>query len=88
MQRTRRTKSLLPCLGFLTTPGGVAGATPKPNLLLFCVDDLKRTLGCYRDRLAVFPNIDRLAARVVRFDRACCNQAACATSRNYLLLEP
>jgi iduronate 2-sulfatase len=61
-------------------------ATPKPNVLLLCVDDLKPALGCYGDKLALSPNIDRLAARGVRFDLAYCNQSVCAPSRNNLLL--
>lgn len=56
-----------------------------PNVLLICVDDLKPVLGCYGDHLAKTPNLDRLAARGVRFDRAYCNQAVCAPSRNALL---
>lgn len=60
-------------------------AAPRPNVLLICVDDLKPALGCYGDALAKTPNIDRLAARSVRFERAYCNQAVCAPSRNALL---
>jgi iduronate 2-sulfatase len=58
----------------------------KPNVLLICVDDLKPNLGCYGDALAKTPNLDRLAARGMRFDLAFCNQAVCAPSRNSLLL--
>lgn len=58
----------------------------KQNVLLICVDDLKPTLGCYGDPLAQSPNIDRLAQRSVRFDRAYCNQSVCAPSRNNLML--
>ena len=58
----------------------------RPNVLLLCVDDLKPVLGCYGDRLAKSPNIDRLAARGLRFELAFCNQAVCAPSRNNLLL--
>ncbi|HEX6960726.1 MAG TPA: sulfatase [Lacipirellula sp.] len=53
--------------------------------MLICVDDLKPLLGCYGDELAKTPNIDDLAARGMRFDRAYCNQAVCAPSRNALL---
>jgi iduronate 2-sulfatase len=62
-----------------------AADAPRPNILLICVDDLKPLLGCYGDRTARTPNIDRLAARGTRFDRAYCNQALCAPSRNSLM---
>lgn len=64
---------------------GTLFAAERPNVLLICVDDLKPALGCYGDALAKSPNIDDLAARGVRFDRAYCNQAVCAPSRNSLL---
>jgi iduronate 2-sulfatase len=61
------------------------GAAERPNVLFICVDDLKPLLGCYGDRQVKTPNIDRLAARGVRFDLAYCNQAVCSTSRMALL---
>jgi iduronate 2-sulfatase len=63
---------------------GVAGAEP-PNVLLICVDDLKPVIACYGDAHVKTPNLDRLAARGVRFERAYCNQAVCSPSRNALL---
>ena len=60
-------------------------AAGRVNVLLVCVDDLKPAIGCYGDALAKTPNIDRLAARGVRFERAYCNQAVCSPSRNSLL---
>lgn len=60
-------------------------AAAKPNVLLICVDDLKPLLGCYGDTLIKSPNIDRLAARGVLFEKAFCNQAVCSPSRNALL---
>jgi iduronate 2-sulfatase len=64
---------------------GVQGAAEKPNVLLICVDDLKPLLGCYGERLVKSPNIDRLAAQGMLFERAYCNQAVCAPSRNALM---
>jgi iduronate 2-sulfatase len=68
--------------GTAAEPSAAAG---RVNVLLVCVDDLKPAIGCYGDALAKTPNIDRLAARGVRFERAYCNQAVCSPSRNALL---
>ncbi len=73
---------------FVAPAALLAAATapaPKPNVLLICVDDLKPALGAYGDTAAKTPNIDRLAARALRLDRAYCNQAVCSPSRNALL---
>lgn len=84
-------KPVLPFLCFvasLVQPSSWAAApatAAKPNVLFICVDDLKPVLGCYGDKLVRSPNIDRLAARGVLFERAYCNQAVCAPSRNALL---
>jgi iduronate 2-sulfatase len=72
---------VLICLCFAS----LASAAVRPNVLLICIDDLKPAIGCYGDNLAITPNIDRLAARGMRFDAAYCNQAVCAPSRNALL---
>ena len=63
----------------------LAADAARPNILLICVDDLKPAIGCYGDAFAKTPNIDALAKRGVVFDRAYCNQAVCAPSRNSLM---
>lgn len=55
------------CWSFVCCP--LEGAERR-NVLFIAVDDLNVALGCYGDRIAKTPHIDRLAASGVRFDRA------------------
>jgi iduronate 2-sulfatase len=71
-------------LAWLMSSASATGAE-RQNVLFIVVDDLKPALGCYGDRLAKTPNIDRLASRGTVFDRAYCMQAVCAPSRNAVL---
>lgn len=74
--------SLLLLLGVVAS---TSLGSAKPNVLFLAVDDLNTRLHCYGFEHIHSPNIDALAERGVRFDRAYCQYPSCGPSRASVL---
>src|SRR5262245_55056759 len=73
-------------LAALTGTAPAAEPARKPDVLFIAVDDLNAWVGCLGAHpQAKTPNIDRLAARGLLFERAYCAAPACNPSRAALL---
>ncbi len=70
----------------LTSGLARAEAPKRPNILWICADDhAPYVCGAYGNKIVRTPNLDRLAAEGMRFDRAYCNSPVCTASRQSFL---
>ncbi len=69
-------------IGFLAA--GPALAAPR-NVVLLIADDLGMEVGCYGDKVAKTPNIDKLAASGTRYANGFASVASCSPSRATIL---
>lgn len=57
----------------------------RPNILWITSEDHGPEMGCYGDQLATTPNIDKLAAKSLRYTRAWSGAPVCAPARTTLI---
>jgi N-sulfoglucosamine sulfohydrolase len=68
-----------------TPYGGDKTAGEKPNILWITCEDINPILGCYGDKVAITPHLDKLAAEGVRYTKAFATAPVCAPSRSCLI---
>lgn len=66
-------------------PTDAAAQSVRPNVLFIMADDLNDDMGAFGHPIVQTPNINRLAAESVRFDRAFTQYALCNPSRASLM---
>ena len=64
---------------------GLLQAAEKPNILWITAEDMSPVLGCYGDKFAITPNIDKLAKESVRYTKAFASAPVCSPSRSCLI---
>lgn len=79
-------------LGCSALAAGISGsavscAAPetRPNILWLTAEDIGPELGCYGDAYADTPNLDKLAARSLRYTHAWSNAPVCAPARTTII---
>ena len=82
----RRQSGWIALAGCLPVVQCAAVPDVKPmNVLFIVIDDLRPELGCYGAKDMITPNIDRLAARGLKFNHAYCQYPVCNPSRSSFL---
>ena len=78
---TRRSFTALLC----TAAALKAAEPPRPNILWITCEDIGPELATYGDRYSVTPNLDRLAARSVKYSNVWSNAPVCAPARTTII---
>lgn len=74
------------CTLLLAAAGRPAMAAERPNVILFISDDVSwNDHGCYGNKAARTPVIDRLAKQGLRFDNAFLTASSCSPSRSSII---
>jgi uncharacterized sulfatase len=78
-------RSFLATLLFLGANQILLAETKQPNILWLTCEDMSPNLGCYGDKDAITPNLDRFATQGVRYTHAFSVAGVCAPSRSCLI---
>lgn len=68
-----------------TSASSANAAETVPNILWITSEDNGTQLGCYGDKYAVSPNIDKLAEKSLRYNNCWSNAPVCAPARTTLI---
>ena len=87
MNRRQFLKSTACSLAAAPLAGAFASAqdNDRPNILWITVEDMSPTLGCYGDKYAYTPNLDRLASAGVRYMHAYATAPLCTPARSTII---
>lgn len=69
----------------LLLPLAIRAEEKPPNVLFLLADDMKAGLGCYGNPMGRTPNLDKLAASGILFEKAYCQFPLCNPSRASML---
>ncbi|MGB2822641.1 MAG: sulfatase, partial [Phycisphaerae bacterium] len=59
--------------------------SPRPNIVWISAEDISPTVGCYGDKYATTPNLDKFASQGVRYDAAFAHAPVCAPARSGII---
>src|SRR5262245_65688327 len=70
---------------FVVGLAAVVISAERPNVLWVSIEDTSPDLGCYGDKYAVTPNLDRLASQGCRYTNCFTHAGVCAPSRSGII---
>jgi N-sulfoglucosamine sulfohydrolase len=85
MENSYKSLFLIFLFSFIQISGQAQNAADRPNILWIVSEDNSPLLGCYGDKFATSPNIDKLATQGVLYDNAFASAPVCAPSRFTLI---
>ena len=71
--------------GLIAESSQAAEQSSRPNILWLTCEDICPNLGCYGDKYALTPNLDRLADQGIRYTDAVAVTGVCAVNRTCLI---